>query len=316
MSDDQNKPKNISELGMSFEDLLAQNGKLSKQVRKSNSSAPSTKQLQVDNTYNSSSNSGQKNRITDKLNYSSSHRLTNPNSQRVLDEYREKGKSKQILKTWFMLMQAFDSKMKHWFGEEPDVHFMKFAAALTPESFKRLEANLLERLDEDKEWPPSLVRLRQLANSPTKETMYLARQHLFHRPVPKDDLDRVELFIKKYKMHEVRTFSEKNFEAEFNRKYTQWFREVLLDDMDQRFDQQQNDTVHYIEDSISVPTEHDKHRDELIASGKAFNNKFGQKILKAISEKSGHTEEISMEESVRIEQRLMAERIRKKTGDH
>lgn len=281
MSDNFNKPKDIASLGVSFEERLAQLGKLSKQTRGSSSGANFPAQGQASSVHPAQ----RQNNDLD------SSRLINQQSKQALDAYKEKGKSKQILKVWFMLMQAFDSKMKVFFGDEPDVHFMKFAASLTPESYKRLEANLLERLDEDREWPPSLIRLRQLANSPTKEMMYKARQHLFHHPVPIDELDRVELFIKRYKMREVRSFSERNFEAEFNRKYTQWFREVILEDMDKKLEEERARISAYID--VESTNEHDKEIDQVIAQGKAFENPLGERIQQMLREKKNRAPEIT-----------------------
>ncbi len=304
MSDRYSKPKNVSDMGVSFEERLEQIGKLSKQSRQSGGNLSVTQRGQSAPSY--SNERGQ---------VSTDHQqpMMNPRSQKALDHYKEKGQSKQILKVWFMLMQAFDSKMKMFFGDEPDVHFMKFAVSLTPESYKRLEANLLERLDEDREWPPSLIRLHQLANSPTKEAMYNARQRLIHHPVPVAELDRVERFIKKYKMTEVKSFSERYFESEFNRKYTQWFREVLLEDMDLRLEAQRKEISDYIEKE--TVTENDIHREEVIASGKAFDNKFGQRIKAMCQEKHAQPEELSLQEEKEIEQRRFAEQSRKKNRD-
>ncbi|RJX75150.1 hypothetical protein DZ860_00225 [Vibrio sinensis] len=306
MTDNFNKPKNMTDLGVSFEERLEQLGKLSKQSRETNLSSSHRSQMAT----NHNRGVGQS--------FNSDSRGMSSRSKQALEEYKERGQSNQILKVWFMLMQAFDSKMKHFFGEEPDVHFMKFAVALTPESYKRLEANLLERLDEDREWPPSLIRLRQLANSPTKEVMYIARQNLFHNPVPSSELGRVELFIRKYKMRELKNFSERNFESEFNRKYTQWFREVLLDDMDIKFDEQQSEMKRFLD--VEYATEHDKQREANIAQGKAFDNKFGQKILEAMREKKSQVEEVGPEEvqnieQLRKEQQRLAARIRKDIGE-
>ncbi|MEZ8825636.1 hypothetical protein AB6E04_14855 [Vibrio amylolyticus] len=295
MTDKHNRPKNIPDLGVSFEERLAQLGKLSKQSRSDGSGMTVASNRYP--TQNQHRQSGLQNTPHE------SHRMSNSRDQKALDEYKEKGQSKQILKVWFMLMQAFDSKMKQFFGDEPDIHFMKFAATLTPESYKRLEANLLERLDEDREWPPSLIRLRQLANSPTKESMYKARQRLFHFPVPNAELDRVEAFIKKYKMREVRSFSERNFESEFNRKYTQWFREVILDDMDIYLEEQsQKISTSLNEDN---PTENDKRRDDLIAKGQAFDHTLGQRIQKMLQEKSAavEIEDIGEEEATSLSKR-------------
>ncbi|MCG6212748.1 hypothetical protein K6U56_12315 [Vibrio furnissii] len=306
MSDRYSKPQNVSDMGVSFEERLAQLGKLSKQSREGNGFPSATNSGLVNSNANSERGLASNKNVE-------SAPMINPKSQKALDHYKEKGQSKQILKVWFMLMQAFDSKMKMFFGDEPDVHFMKFAVSLTPESYKRLEANLLERLDEDREWPPSLIRLRQLANSPTKETMYNARQRLIHHPVPVVELDRVEKFIKKYKMTEVKSFSERNFETEFNRKYTQWFREVLLEDMDLRLEEKRKEISHYLEQELQ--TEHDIRREELISNGKAFDNKFGQRIKKMCQEKNVQAEEVPESEARVIEQERLAEQIRKKTSD-
>jgi hypothetical protein len=118
--------------------------------------------------------------------------------------------------------------------------------------------------------------LEQLADSPTKETMYEAQQKLYHMPVPLSQLNRVELYIKKYKMQEVRHFSERHFEAEFNRKYTQWFREVVIHDMDVKISEKQAEIQSFMDTQHT--TDNDRRRDEDISSGMTFNNKFGQKI--------------------------------------
>ncbi|CAM4202974.1 hypothetical protein [Vibrio agarivorans] len=303
MTDDFNRPKNIADVGVTFEERLAQLGKLSKQSR-DREQLPATQGNRVSN-YQQNTN------VSAPGGYPS--RTAKSRNEQALEEYKKQGQSKQILKVWAMLLQAFDSKMKHFFGEEPDVHFMKFAASLTAESYKRLEDNLLERLDEDREWPPSLVRLRQLANSPTKETMYKARQNLFHNPIPISELDRVELFIKRYKMKEVKSFSDRYFESEFNRKYTQWFREVVLDDMDIRLNEERERVQTYLDNE--PVTENDRHREEMIASGEAFNNKFGEQILKMIREKNSEPEELTHEEVERIEQRKLADKMRQDIGD-
>ncbi|GAD80830.1 hypothetical protein VEZ01S_44_00330 [Vibrio ezurae NBRC 102218] len=285
MNNERDKIKKISDvIGSSFEEHLARAGKQSKQsslgkVRESN--APSYRRQ----------NAGQNRALETRHNVSNRRGLTNPNSQKVLDEYHRLGKSEQILRVWAMLMQAFDSKMKHYFGEEPDSHFMHFAADLTPDSFARLQANLLERLDEDREWPPSLIRLKQLANSPTKEVMYQARQHLFHAPVPINKLDRVELFVKKHKMREVRSLPEKNFEREFNRKYIQWFRDVIFHDMDITLEERQQEISRHVQ--ASTETHHDQAVNKIISQGQAFENPMGARIKSIIGNKHIQVDEIT-----------------------
>jgi hypothetical protein len=306
MADDFNKPKNIAQIGESFEDHLNRLGKASKQTSNDNAGS------QQVSTYNRKANHPTNTHLAA---YKQNNALS-PKAREALDQYKERGQHIQILKVWSMLMQAFDSKLRHFFGDEPDTHFMKFAASLTPDAYKRLEANLLERLDEDREWPPSLIRLHQLANSPTKEVMYKARQNLFHRPVPIAELGRVELYIKKFKMHEVKHFSERQFEKEFNRKYTQWFREVMLDDLDIKVEAQQSE-IHSFLDAQPV-TELDKRIADNISNGKAFDHKFGQRILDTLKAKSVQAvEESSQQEqhSVQLEQERLAAQIRKELGD-
>ncbi|MEZ9786611.1 hypothetical protein BCV08_11350 [Vibrio breoganii] len=301
MNNDRDKTKRVGDvIGSSFEEHLAKVGKQSKQsslakVRESN--APSYGYSQ--GNHNTNSPSPSRNRTPDTHYKASSRRgLSNPNSQKVFDEYHRQGQSELILRVWSMLMQAFDSKMKHYFGEEPDTHFMRFAAELTPESFARLKDNLLERLDEDREWPPSLVRLKQLANSPTKEVMYQARQRLFHAPVPMTELDRVELFVKKHKMREVRSLPERNFEHEFNRKYIQWFRDVIFNDMDIKLEEKQRETSQYV-DAFSK-TEHDQTVDKIISEGRAFYGHFGSRIQATMDAKAIEVEELSDDETERL----------------
>ncbi|MGX9415749.1 hypothetical protein ACWU4D_00225 [Vibrio sp. WJH972] len=301
MSDDFNKPKNIAQVGESFEDHLRRMGKMSKQA--------TSDRYPVQQRKSSFPSSGSNTPV------SSTNTSLSTKAKESLSQYKESGQHIQILKVWGMLMQAFDSKLRHFFGDEPDVHFMKFAASLTPESYKRLEANLLERLDEDREWPPSLIRLRQLANSPTKETMYKARQNLFHYPVPISELTRVELYIKRFKMHEVRRLSDRYFETEFNRKYTLWFREVMLEDMDIKIAAKQSE-IDVALDTQHV-TENDRIIDESIAKGDAFNHKFGQRISDVLKEKASLSiEEITPLDAVELEQQNLAEKIRKDFGNH
>jgi hypothetical protein len=305
MSDNFNKPKNIAQIGESFEDHLNRLGKISKQTKTGSTGSESRQMSSVHSSRYYPTNA---NVATNK-----NHRSLSSQARDSLNQYKETGQHIQILKVWSMLMQAFDSKLRHFFGDEPDAHFMKFAASLTPDAYKRLEANLLERLDEDREWPPSLIRLHQLANSPTKEAMYKARQNLFHRPVPMTELGRVELYIKKYKMHEVRHFSERQFETEFNRKYTQWFREVMLDDMDIKVEAQQTE-IHSFLQHPSV-TELDKKIDADISSGKAFNHKLGQRILDVMKAKAVPVaEDQSPQYSVEEEQEQLAAQIRQELG--
>ncbi len=293
MSNEYNKPKGIAEVGESFEELLLRKSKMAKSTAVSNaygqnkSSMPAQQQTQASKGFLSAK------------------------AEQNLQQYQTKEQKAQILRVWSMLMQAFGSKFTYFFGDEPDRSFMAFAASLTADGYKRLEANLYERLDEDKEWPPSLVRLSQLADSPTKETMYEARQRLFHNPVPVEQLNRVERYIKRYKMTEVRNFSDKYFESEFNRRYTQWFREVVLADMDIKIAEKQDS----ISDSIDslTPTEHDKRREAEIAEGRAFDNKYGERIKKMLQDKVPEFEEISEEDALTLEQQKLADRIRKDT---
>ncbi|WP_415668889.1 hypothetical protein [Vibrio rarus] len=279
-------------IGTSFEEHLTNVGKQSKQssvgkVRESNATSYGIR--------NQNSPAANRNRTTEfKYNPSNRRGLSNPNAQRIFDEYHRRGQSEQILRIWSMLLQAFDSKMKHYFGEEPDKHFMRFATELTPDACVRLHDNLLERLDEDREWPPSLVRLRQLANSPTKEVMYQARQRLFHSPVPTAELDRVERFVKKHKMREVKSLSEKYFEKEFNRKYIQWFRDVIFDDMDIRLEEKQRETNQYVH--ASNESKHDQKVDKLISEGRAFDGPLGSRIQAMLSKSHVDVEELSDEE--------------------
>lgn len=283
MSDKYTKPKNITQVGETFEDILKRKGKNSLERRSQENIQPYT-----NNSLPSNYNYSKKNNRSKSL---------SENAKAELNKYREDDKHILILQVWNMLMQAFDSKLSYFFGDEPDARLMKFAASLTPAAYKRLEANLLERLDEDKEWPPSLIRLQQLANSPTKESTYNASMKLFHHPVPKKELDRVELYIKNYKMHEVRKLPERNFDSEFRRKYTLWFREVMLDDMDIKLEEKRNEINSYLENTEIKET--DKLVNEKISNGDAFKNKFGSRILKAMKEKTENSvEEITEEEKI------------------
>jgi len=137
---------------------------------------------------------------------------------------------------------------------------------------------------------------------------------LFDNPVPVEQLNRVERYIKRYKMTEVRNFSDKYFESEFNRRYTQWFREVVLADMDIKIAEKQDS----ISDSIDslTPTEHDKRREAEIAEGRAFDNKYGERIKKMLQDKVPEFEEISEEDALTLEQQKLADRIRKDTENH
>lgn len=271
MNKEFNKPKNVKDIGETFEEHLARKSKVAKKI--SNTTHGVTKQRE----------SGSENRG-----------FLSPQVEQNLERYQDKQQKAQILQVWSMLMQAFGSKFTYFFGDEPDSRFMSFAASLSHDGYKRLEANLYERLDENQEWPPSLVRLSQLADSPTKEMMYQARQKLFHNPVPSCELNRVELYIRRYKMSEVRNFSDRFFEAEFNRRYTQWFREVMLDDLDTQVEARQKT----LSDNINTftSTEHDRRREEKVTNGEAFDHPLGERIKDLIDSKSNSWEALSSEQ--------------------
>lgn len=294
MSHDYNKPKNMNELGDSFEEHLKRQGRVAKKV------APT---VPVYN-YGNNSRSVAQHSTNQPPRTSSGFSVQ---AEERMKRFENKEQTGQIFRVWAMLLAAFGSKLTHFFGDEPDSTFMAFAASLTPDGYKRLEANLYERLDEDKEWPPSIVRLSQLADSPTKEAMYNARQRLFHNPVPTNELDRVEKYVKRYKMSEVRNFSDQYFESDFNRRYTQWFREVVLQNMDERLAEREQT----ISDSIESlnPTVHDKRVDDEIESGKAFDNKYGARILEMLKGDPAEFEEIDEQDQVALEQRKLAKQI-------
>lgn len=299
MSNEHNKPKSMGDLGDSFEEHLKRQGRVAK---KATAVAPARQESRYGSQGVAPHTRHQGVRTASGFSVQAEERMK---------RYESKEQTGQIFRVWAMLIQAFGSKLTHFFGDEPDSTFMSFAASLTPEGYKRLEANLYERLDEDKEWPPSIVRLSQLADSPTKEAMYNARQRLFHNPVPTNELDRVERYVKRYKMSEVRNFSDKYFEAEFNRRYTQWFREVVLHNMDQVLAEREQSISSSIEGLN--PTEHDKRIDLEVEQGKAFNNKYGERILQMIKGNDAEFEALSDEDAVAIEQRKLAEAIRKST---
>ncbi len=299
MSNEYNKPKSMGDLGDSFEEHLKRQGRVAK---KATAIAPTSHAPRYGSQAVTTHTRAQAPRTASGFSVQAEERM---------QRFENKEQTGQIFRVWAMLMQAFGSKLTHFFGDEPDSTFMAFAASLTPEGYKRLEANLYERLDEDKEWPPSIVRLSQLADSPTKEAMYNARQRLFHNPVPTNELDRVERYVKRYKMSEVRNFSDKYFETDFNRRYTQWFREVVLHNMDQILAEREQSISNSI-DGLT-PTDHDKRIDEEVEQGKAFNNKYGERIRQLIKGEPAEFEELTEEDSIAIEQRKLAESIRQNT---
>ncbi|RTZ15801.1 hypothetical protein EJ063_12060 [Vibrio aquaticus] len=283
MSNKDSKPKNVGDMGMSFEDHLKWVGK--------NAGAPTARQKQP--TQKAPNHPARRPQLQQEHQYSvpqakEFHPVMegdwSPQAAEDFSQYT-KQQSKQILYTWVMLMQAFGSKFTVHFGDEPDKLFMDFAVGLTNDGFERLKANLYERLDENQEWPPSFTRLTQLADSPTKEMMYQARKKLFHHPEKDPNkLTRVERYIKKYKMNEVRMLSEQYFEQQFNRRFTIWFREVMFDDMD-LFEEEE---AKKLAESELVPTKHDKRREEEVQNGKAFSTPIGERIKKIIEEKKSY----------------------------
>lgn len=283
MNNKDKKPKNIGDMGTSFQDYLSKVGK----------TAGNPKPRQNQPTKHAASNPERH----PQLRYRQQHSVSQKNelkpvmegdwSQQAAEDFSQytKQQSKQIVYTWGMLMQAFGSKFSIHFGDEPDKLFMDFAVGLTNDGFERLKANLYERLDENQEWPPSFTRLTQLADSPTKEMMYQARKKLFHHPEKSPDkLTRVERYIKKYKMNEVKMLSDKYFEQQFNRRFTIWFREVMFDDMDLLAEEEAKKFA----ESKLVPTEHDKRREAEVQTGEAFSNPIGERIKKIIEEKKNH----------------------------
>ncbi|WP_243975106.1 hypothetical protein [Vibrio natriegens] len=291
MSNRDNKPKNVGD--MSFEDYLSGVGK-TVGTPKPRQNKP-TQQAASHPARRTQLQQGQQRSVPQTKEIKPV--MEGDWSQQAAEDFAQytKQQSKQIVYTWGMLMQAFGSKFTVHFGDEPDKLFMDFAVGLTSDGFERLKANLYERLDENQEWPPSFTRLTQLADSPTKEMMYQARKKLFHHPEKDPNkLTRVERYIKKYKMHEVKMLSEQYFEQQFNRRFTLWFREVMFDDMDLVLEKEAKKFA----ESNLVPTKHDKRREKEVQSGKAFSNPIGERIKKIMEEKKNHVviEEIKEED--------------------
>ncbi|MEZ9466844.1 hypothetical protein [Vibrio breoganii] len=283
MSYKDNKPKNVGDMSASFEDYLSAMGKIggSPKPRKNQP----TQQVASNLVRRPQFQQAQQHSVPQAKGFKSV--MEGDWSQQAAEDFANytRQQSKQIIYTWGMLMQAFGSKFAVHFGDEPDKLFMKFAVGLTNDAFERLKANLYERLDENQEWPPSFTRLTQLADSPTKEMMYQARKKLFHHPERDfNKLTRVERYIKKYKMNEVRMLSDKYFEQQFNRRFTVWFREVMFDDMDLV----EAEEAKKLAGSELVPTKHDKRREKEVQSGKAFSSPIGERIKKIMEDKKSH----------------------------
>jgi hypothetical protein len=139
-----NKPKNVTQMQESFEEHLARMAKSAEAHSHRTNSSNMVKSPQAP----------YKPKIANEMD----HSLSTTARQR-LSAFQSREQKVQIFKVWGMLMQAFGSKFTYFFWDELDSSFMAFAGNLSSEACKRLETNLYERLDEDKEWPPSLVRL-------------------------------------------------------------------------------------------------------------------------------------------------------------
>ena len=190
---------------------------------------------------------------------------------------------KKVFQLWKLLTGLYGGRLSSCLGDEPDHHIVKLASSMSDAAFMRLRANLLERIDNGKEWPVSHVQLELLANSPTFEETRQAANDIFFKPKANSELGRVEHHVKKTKIHIIKRMNEMSFDRVFREHYIVWWREVMLHNKD--FEHQRDVKATEIAIASQDGSKRDKQVDGEIKSGKAFNNKFGARIAAMLADK-------------------------------
>lgn len=190
---------------------------------------------------------------------------------------------KKVFQLWKLLTGLYGSRLGGCLGDEPDAHISRLAMSMSEMGFERLRANLLERIDNGKEWPVSHVQLELLANSPTFEETRQAANDIFFKPKANSELGRVEHYVKKTKIHIIKRMNDMSFDRVFREHYITWWRDVMIHNKDFEHEREVKTTEIALA-SLDSSTR-DKQVDSEIKSGKAFNNKFGSRIAAMLAEK-------------------------------
>lgn len=233
--------------------------------------------------------------------------LFSPKTEALLNSFSDDEK-RLIGTVWRDLLDLFGKgKLRQEFGDEPGSRFMLFAISLTQDSYTRLIDNLTERLNEDKDWPPSLERFKQLKDLPSELEVQDARRRLLIERIKIEDCNRVEAYIKKHKKIHIQSLSERNLEAEFKRLYHNSFREVLHD-IDVVKDKEKEAVSQFVNQVHQ--TQNDIERDAYQLTEEKLNGmgKVGQR-LKRILNHENIMEDISPEEIKKTEQEELANQI-------
>ena len=295
----QSKPKDIVELAkedfQAYLERTSRSPKTSVAPPKSNTLKPRTKPPE----FNPETNSFKA--------------LFSPKTESLLNNFTDEQK-RLIGKVWRDMLDLFgNGKLRQEFGDEPSSRFMVFATSLTQESYTRLINNLTERLNEDKDWPPSLERFKQLKDLPSELEVQDARRRLLIESIRIEDCNRVEAYIKKHKKMHIRALSERNLEIEFKRLYQSSFRDVLFD-IDITKDKQQEEVSKIINQEHR--TSNDVERDAYQLTEEKLNRMgtVGDR-LKRILNRENMIEEITPVDPKRAEQEKLAKQIIQALGD-
>ncbi|MBM7038568.1 hypothetical protein [Vibrio ulleungensis] len=202
----------------------------------------------------------------------SEQKLFSAKTQLLLEQFSGV-EQKKILKFWYEMTISFGSKFRYEFGDEPDRHVMKFAAALNEQSYQRLKDNLDERLKKGQEWPPTVAALEALKDTPTDREILEARTNILTLKNPKS---RVEKYIIDRKSAKLRTLSDMHIAKEFKTLYLEAFEEVLLHDFDTILDHQEQNN-HSVVAKIE-PTDLDRKIDSLAEQGYRPSGSLGERL--------------------------------------
>ncbi len=299
-----NKPRDIVELAKEdFQAYLARTSRDSKTALTTQGQAPAKPQYHAPTK-------GKPPVVNPETN--SIKALFSPKTEALLNNFNEEDRL-LIGKVWRDLLDLFGKgKLRQEFGDEPSSRFMLFATSLTQDSYTRLIDNLTERLNEDKDWPPSLERFKQLKDLPSELEVQNARRRLLVESIKLEDCNRVEAYIKKHKKSHLRALSEKNLEAEFRRLYHSSFREVIYN-IDIAKDKQKEEVAQIV--SLEHKTQHDINRDNFQLTDDKLDSmgKVGAR-LKRILKRNADIEEVADEGKVALEQQALAAKIIQSSG--
>lgn len=210
----------------------------------------------------------------------------------IFDEIGPK-ETKKVLFFWQMLLRSYGAKMRTTYGNEPDQEFVNIAVSLNRNQMERIADNIHDLLVEGKAFPPAYEELRMLSQRPTRFEINMAMQDLYFYPKPFTKLNRVDKYIKEYHYSKIKAFKLDKFEMLFEKVYINLWREVMIHNVDLRVKSQKD----AVAESIAKTKENWsdlKVKDDL-EQGRAFNNPFGQKILKIMADKKNTKRVLSCE---------------------